>query len=193
MKRFIMFAALMTVAAAAAADGFSYNHANAGYGRLDVDDIDVDGDLLGASLSFEVSDSFFVFGDYGRGDLDGDFGVNVDFSRLGLGIGHHLPIADRLDLVSKVSWEWAEIEVPFFGDEDDTGYGLGLGLRYAATPQLELNGGLSYVNFGGGADDTGVDLGGLYNFTDRFAVGLSTSFTDDTTSYGIGGRFYFGK
>lgn len=193
MMRSILFTTLMAVTAAAAAEGFSYNHANAGYSRIDVDDVDVDGDLLGASVSFEVSDSFFVFGAYGTGDLDGDLGINVDYSRAGIGLGHHLPLADRLDLVSRVSWEWAEIEVPFFGDEDDTGYGLGVGLRYASTPQLELNGGLTYVDFGDGADDTGVDLGGLYSFTDSFAVGLSATFTDDTRSYGLGGRFYFGR
>lgn len=193
MTRLIVSAVLLTFAAIANADNFSYNHATVSYSQLDIDDIDVDGDTVDLSLSAAISDSFHVFGSYGVGELDDDFGNNVDVDTLSIGIGHHWSLSDQLDLVSSVSYEYIELDLAGFGSEDDNGYGLELGLRYAATPQLELDAGISHVNFGDGADDTGFGAGALYNFTDNFSLGLSGSWTDDTSAYGVGGRFYFGK
>lgn len=44
-------------------------------------------------------------------------------------------------------------------------------------------------------DDNGLSfgLGGLYNFTDAFSLGLGASWADNTSTYTLSGRIYFGK
>jgi opacity protein-like surface antigen len=191
--RTIVFALLTVFSAAGYAQGLSYNHVDIGYSQYDIDDVDVDGNVIGFGLSVELNESFYAFGSYGLGDLDGDFGIDADFDQLSIGIGYHMPLSPQLDLVTGLSYEYAEVSVDGFGSVDDNGFGLSVGLRFAASDALELNGGISYVDFGDGGDDTGFGAGALYNFSNNFALGLSASWTDDTSSYGIGGRYYFGK
>ena len=44
-------------------------------------------------------------------------------------------------------------------------------------------------------DDNGLSLGlgGLYSFTDAFSLGLGASWADNTSTYTLSGRLYFGK
>lgn len=52
---------------------------------------------------------------------------------------------------------------------------LPVGLRFAATPQVEFDADLNYVDFDNGGDDTGL----VYN--------INKSWIDDASSYVIGG------
>ena len=83
--------------------------------------------------------------------------------------------------------------MPLAGSNDETGFGFGVGLRFAAASNVELNAGIDYVDYGSGGDDTALSLGGLYNFTPSFALGLAGSWGDDVSSYSLSGRFYFGQ
>ena len=105
----------------------------------------------------------------------------------------HSNYAPVVDMIARVSYESVEIDVPGFGSADDSGFGLGLGLRFAASEQLELNAGINYVDLGDSGDDTGFEAGGLYSFTDAFALGLSGSWGDNVSAYSVTGRFYFGQ
>ena len=193
MLRSTMLFILFAFTGAVYADDFSYNSVTLGYGQADFDDIDADGDSIGAELSFEVGESFFVFAGYGVADLDDDFGNSADVDSWNAGLGYHMDLSESVDLVTSLAYEYVDISVPGFGSADDNGIGLGLGLRVAASESFELNAGINYVDYSDGGDDTSFGVGALYNFNDTFSAGISGDFGDDVNVYTIGGRFYFGE
>ena len=187
MMRLSLLTILLAFSAAASADEFTYSWLQAGYGKVDFDDIDVDGDGLVFSGSCEINDEFFIFGGYSQTDLD--FGI--DTSIWGAGFGYNTSIAENADLFATVSYEYVEVDVPGFGSEDENGFGIGVGMRFLPAPSVELNGSINYVDVG--EDDTVLALAGLYNFNPQFSVGLGGAFSDDATSWTLFGRWYFGR
>jgi len=180
----------LAFSAAAGAQGLDYNWLGFGYGQVDLDDVNVDGDGFGIDGSYAINSDFHVFGAYDTANLD----AGVDLSRFSAGVGYNTELSNVVDAFARLSYEWAEVDVPGLGSDDDSGYGFGVGLRFAATPELEVDGGIKYVDYGGAnGDDTAFNLGGLYSFTPAFAVGLFGSWGDDVTTYSLSGRFYFGK
>ncbi len=182
---------LLTLAfsVSAAAKDFDYNFFQLGYGNVEYDDVNVDGDGFGLSGSYSINEDFHVFGGYEAAGLD--FGV--DATSLGAGIGWHTSLSPAVDLVASLSYQYVELDAPGFGSVDDNGLGLGVGLRFAASDLLELNAGINYVDFSDSGGDTGFGVGGLYSFTDAFALGLGANWSDDASSYTLSGRFYFGE
>jgi Outer membrane protein beta-barrel domain len=189
MMRSSLAILLLGFAASASAEDFSYNYLYLGYGTLDVDDVNVDGDGFGIGGSFAISDMFHVFANYQAADLN----FNVDATIWNAGLGYHRGISPTMDLVASVSYEYVELDAPGFGNVDDSGLGLGVGLRYAAGEKLEFNGGIDYVDLSDSGNDTSLSLGALYDFSDAFSVGVSGSWGDDFSSYMLTGRFYFGN
>lgn len=182
--------ALLTLGlcASASAYDFDYTFVDVGYGQIEFDDVNADGDGFGIGGSYAISPAFHLYAGYTAADLDFD----VDASSLSAGIGWHHGLADAVDFVATLSYEYVELDSSF-GSADDNGIGLGAGLRFAATEQLEINGGLSYVDLSDSGDETTVGIGGLYKFTDMFALGLDGAWGDDTSSYTLTGRLHFGK
>lgn len=193
MLRSTLLAILFAFSNSTLAGDFSYNAFTLGYGQTDFDDIAADGDSIGAELSFEIGESFYAFVGLGIGELDDDFGNSADVDQWGAGLGYHTELSKTVDLVASVSYQYVDISAAGFGSVDDNGIGLGIGLRAAASENLEVNGGISYVDFGDGGDDTSIGAGFLYSFTDTFAAGLSGNWGDDASSYSAGIRFYFGN
>ena len=187
MLRISLLALLLSFSAAASADDFSYNWLQVGYGTIEFDDIDLDGDGLGFGASFEVNDDFFIFGNYTTVDLD--FGIDANSMRAG--VGYNTTVAEGADLFATVSYEYAEIDLPILGAEDDNGFGIGVGMRYWVAPGFELNGGVSYVDVGDDGD-TAFSFGAVYSFTPAFAGGLGASFADEASSFSVFARYYFG-
>lgn len=189
MQRTTLAMALLALSATASAGEFDYNYLSVGYGNTDFDGIDVDGDGFGLSGSFALSDSYHAFAGYDSAGLDFD----IDVTRWGAGIGWNASLSPAVDLVTRLSYQYIELDAGGFGSEDDSGLGLGVGLRFAASKALELDAGIDYVDYGDAGDDTAFGVGGLYSFTEAFAVGLAGSFSDDISSYTVSGRFYFGQ
>lgn len=192
MLRSIFLVILMALSASVFADDFSYNSITGSYSQIDFDNLNADGDMLGINGSAEIGESFFIFGSYGMADVD-DGIISADIDTLSAGIGYHMPMSDQVDLVGSLSYEYVDISVPGFGSIDDNGFGLGVGLRYQANNEFEINGGIDYVDYGDGGDDTSFSAGFLYDFAENFSVGVEGDWSDDTTAYGIGVRFYFGN
>ncbi len=188
MLRSSLLIFLLALSTSASAE-FDYNFFEFSYADIEFDDIDVDGDALGIGGSFELNDDVFLFGSYQAADLD----FSVDATTFGIGVGYHTPLSPVVDLVASVSYQWVEVDVPGFGEEDEDGFGLGVGVRFAATPEVELNGGINYVDLGDGGDDTALSIGALYNFTDAFTAGIGGSFGDDVSSIALIARLYFGR
>lgn len=184
-----MTVALLAISGAASAQNFSYDYLNIGYGVVEFDDLDVDGDALGIDGAFAIADNYHLFATYEVGDFDFD----VETTSYNAGIGYNAPVSDRLDIVARLSYEYVEVDAPVIPSVDDNGFGLGVGLRFAATEQFELNAGLDYIDLSDSGDDTGFNAAALYNFSDVFSVTLRGDWTDDVSSYTLGGRFYFGQ
>ena len=193
MLRSALLVILFVFSASTYAEGLSYNSVTASYGQIDFDDFNADGDIISIGFSAEVGESFFVFGDYAVADIE-EAGISVDVDMWSAGIGYHMPMSDNVDFVSSLSYEYIDVTLPFgLGSVDDNGFGLGVGIRYAANEQIEIDAGLSYIDLSDGGDGTGVSAAFLYNFTESFTLGVEGDWTDDTTAYSVGARVYFGN
>jgi Outer membrane protein beta-barrel domain len=189
MRRSTLALALLAASAAANAGNFDYNYVSLGYGNTELDDVDVDGDGFGVTGSFALTDSYHLFAGYETADFD----YGVDASTIALGMGFNSSLSPVVDVVARLSYQYVEVDAPGFGSVDDNGLGIGVGLRFLATPKLELDAGIDYVDLNDSGDDTSFGAGGLYSFTNSFALGLSGNWGDDASSYTVSGRFYFGK
>ena len=187
--RSVLFSVLIALSATAGAEGFDYDYFSAGYGVIDFDEIGVDGNGYAIAGSVSIAPKLHLFAGYEGGNLDFD----VEVTTWGAGIGYNTSLSDRTDAYARLSYEYIEVDVPLGGSADDNGLGFGVGLRFAASDRLELDAGINYVDYGDAGDDTGFAAGGLYNFTDSFALGLAAEWSDDVSVYSLSGRFYFGN
>ncbi len=187
MLRSSLLALLLAFSSAASAEGFDYSYFEFGYGILNFDDIDADGDGFGLAGSYAINPDFHVFAAYQDAGLD--FGV--DASAFSAGIGYNTELTPTVDAVARLSYQYAEVDAPGLSSADDSGFGLGVGLRFEASDVLEIATGIDYVDLSDGGDDTSFGLGGLYSFSNNFDLGLAGSWSDDTSSYVLSGRFYF--
>lgn len=180
---------LLVFTASASAEGFDYNYLQLNYGKIEFDDVNVDGDGFGLSGSFAISPDWHVFGAYQAAGLD--FGI--DATTIGAGIGYNTELSPVVDAYARLSYQYVDLDAGGGISADDSGLGFGVGIRFAVSKEVELNAGIDYVDFSDSGNDTGFSAGGLYNFTDAFSLGLGGSWSDDASSYTLSGRFYFGK
>ncbi len=192
MLRSSLLIGLLAFSATASAEGFSYNYLTLGYGNTDFDVIDADGDGFTLGGSYAFTNSIHGFAGYDTADLENV----VDLNRLRVGVGYNTGLSDTVDMYARLSYETIDFDLPPFaaplaGDTDDSGYGLAVGVRFRATDALELNGGIKHVDYSDIGDDTGLEVGGIYNFNDTWSLGLQGEFSDDVSTYSLSGRFYF--
>lgn len=186
MRGFLVIAGALLALAGTAKAEFNYSYASLSYGNVDFDDLNVDGDGLGAELSLAIAEEFHLIGRLEASDLDS----SVDLTQWSAGVGYNTQLSPVLDVLAQVTYEKIEVDTPL-GDVDSDGFGIGVGLRVAVTSLVEINGGVSYVDFDDGGDDTNIDAGALFNFTETISVGVNASFDDDVNVYRLTGRFYF--
>ena len=184
MGRALLFSLLMLGFAAAANAEFNYTFIQANYTQLDLDG--GDGDAIGLSGSYALTNEFHIFGGAEFSDLD--FGI--DASTWAAGFGYNTSLSPVLDVVAQASLQNVQVDTPF-GDWDDTGIGLNVFLRYALTDLVELNGGVNYVNFDDSGSNTGFSGAALFNVTSRFTLGVNVVLDDDVDAFGVIGRLYF--
>ena len=187
IKAMIGYGAIVALAlapTAVLADSPDYTYIEGGYINADFDG-GGDADGFGISGSAEVGENIFMFAGYSS---IGDAGV--DLNSFDVGIGYKSAISDTTDVNVSIAYVSAEIDFGFFGSNREDGYALDVSLRSMVSNEFELNGGITYVDLGGGADDTAFNVGGVYSFNDSFAVTGGISFSNDVTTFGIGGRFY---
>lgn len=192
MLRLFAVLFLSVFSASAMAQGLSYNFIEGQYQRVEIDDVggsDVDGDGFGIGGSFEVGDSWHIFGSYGQADFD--FGV--DFDELVVGGGFNTGISPQTDFVARLAFVSVEVDVGGFGSVDDDGFAAEIGLRSMVNQNLELAGFITQVELDDSGGDTGVRGEAWYKLSETFSVGLGISAADDVTTFGIGGRLYFGN
>jgi len=175
---------LLALSASASAEDFDYTFLSAGYGIVNFDAINADGDGFIIGGSYAINSDYHVFFDYQSAGLD--FGV--DASTFDAGFGYHMGLSDQVDFVAGLSYEYVEV-----GNADDNGLGLSLGLRFAASEMLELNAGIKLIDLNDSGNDTGFEVAGLYKINEQFSVGVKGDWTDDISTYSLTGRMYFGN
>ena len=173
---------------AMAEEGFNYSYLELGYVKSELDDYNVNGDGFALRGSYEFTKNVHAFAGYS--DLGYDFGV--DATTMELGAGYAWPVSSNMDLIGSASYLHAEVSAPGVGSADDSGLGLGVGVRGRVYNVVELTGGLQYVDFDKSGNDTTFTAGGRYYFTNRFAAGVDADFDDNGTTWMLGGRFSFG-
>lgn len=182
MLRSLLVLVLLSCSAIAGAEDFSYNYVYLGLGTVDVDNSNNDGTGLGIGGTYAVNDQFHVFGDYQSADL----------TTWDAGLGYHMGLNEKVDLVASLSYNYFKIDVGG-GSADDSGLGLGVGLRFAAGNDMEVDAGIDYVDYSDSGSDTAFSAGFLYNFNTQFTVGLHGSWGNNFSSYVFSGRYYFGN
>lgn len=190
MLRSLGLASLLLLAGPALAQDLNYNFIELGYVEFDLDDdiVDVDGDGFGIGGSFEIGETMFVTVGYSSADFDFD----IDFDQLSVGLGLHAPISNNVDFIGEISYVSAEASA-FGFSEDDDGFGASVGIRGMVSQAVELEGSIDYIDLDDAGDDTSFGIGVWYYFNEYFALGLQGDFGDDISSYGIGGRMFFGQ
>src|SRR5690606_30649354 len=102
---------------------------------------------------------------------------------------HHRLQSD-LDLIGELTWVNLEVDTPF-GDADDDGFGLAVGLRYRANSDVELEGAIRHVDL----DDSNtlLDLRGRYYLNPSFALAGGLLIDSGDLGWTIGIRADFGR
>jgi hypothetical protein len=189
-------AALGFAGPALATEGFSYSFVEVGWVNQEFDDLDVDADGPGIRASVELAPSFHLFGSYSDQDFDVGSGSDINGESLSLGAGYAWSLNPTVDIVGNVAYLREELDVQISGfgsgSMEDDGLGVAGYVRARPIEQLELTGGLSYVDFDESGDDTFFTAGARYFFTKQFAAGLDVTLNSDTTAFILGGRFNFG-
>jgi hypothetical protein len=171
-------AALAFGAQAVSADEFSYNLVEGSYISGD----DYDG--FGIAGSLELAPQIFGHASLDAIEFDGGF----DGSLLGMGIGYTISVNERFDVIGTGSIK----RFKFDGSNGDFGFGVGLAARALLVEQLELQGGLEYVDVDTYSDTT-FRVGGRWNFTPAFALGLDYQDNDMGSAVRAVARFDFGN
>lgn len=179
----LLLSSALAAGPAAAADlGYSY-------GELYYQSVDAgasDGDGFALDGSFAVTDVLFVTGAYSS--VDYDHGVSQDGWSAGAGV--HLPVNAAADFIISAAFGNDEVKTRF-GRADSDFYAAGVALRGRVAPAFELEGGLDYVDYDQGGDDTEWSLGALYELTPQVSLALRYRNTDNADALSLGGRYYF--
>ena len=165
---------------------FNYTYVEIGYDELDFDlgPVDVDGDGLTLSGSYEINDDWHVYASFGSYDLE--FGIDLDEWRLGA--GYVFPFKEDIDIYGRVLYIDQSADVGPASADDD-GLGLQARIRARVTDELEIEGGIQYVDVSD--TDTSLQAGARYHFSENFSAGIGINFAGDTDGIGINARYSF--
>ena len=175
---------------ATAAEGFSYNLLEAGYVSNEIKSAGVDGSGFALSGSYGFSQSMFGFASIVDAEYDQNSGVSTTAVTVGLGFAW--PLGANLDLVSGLAYEHLRLHIDGLGSASEEGFSLNTGLRGRVGENVELTGGVKYIDLGHGVDDFTLGVGGRYYFTPAFAAGIDVSDNDDGTAWIVSLRYDFG-
>jgi hypothetical protein len=194
MFRSITAVTLLALAAPVMADGLNYNFIEGKYQRTTLDDgsFDIDGDTFGIGGSFAVGDMFQVIAGYDVLNFD-IANEDVDLKELTLGGGIHMPLSTNVDFFANLAYFRVDAGSSLGESIDDSGFGGELGLRAMLGEQVELAGALQYIELSDFGNDTRLKGNLWYNFSPNFALGVNAATGEDTVSYGLGARIYFGN
>ena len=226
--RMLALAVVVAIGAptAAGAQDLSFTHIEGGYiagfvndveesgaftdnGRFELETDSGGGGFIGGA--WEFWENMHLFGDYSSAsqELEVSDGINTDDGefdvvRWRIGVGYAYPLSSTASVYGRLSFDNAELkDVRVAGfdldaDVDDDGIGGEVGMIWAATQTLHLQGHVRYTSVGEvvteGADtfdsDTLVGLNGRWYFRPDIALITGYEFGKITT-WNLGVRFAF--
>ena len=213
--------------AAAGAQDFSFTYLEGGVVAGFVNDVEESGTITnnGSTLELESDsgsggfiggawqfwENMHLFGEYALSsqDLEVSDGIDTvegdfDLVRWRMGVGYAYPFSPTIALYGRLSFdnvELKDVQVAGFNldvDADDDGIGGEVGMIWAATPAIHLQGHVRYTSVGAVAtdgsgtfdSDTLVGLNGRWYFRPDFALVAGYEFGGITT-WNLGLRFAF--
>ncbi|MEJ5209064.1 outer membrane beta-barrel protein [Denitratimonas sp. CY0512] len=220
-------AAALGVPLAAGAQETSFNYLEGGIVAGFVNDVETSGVVTGGGGplelesdagggafiggAWELGGNMHLFGEYGQfgQDLEASDGVvsaegEYDVTRWRIGVGYAHAYSDTTAFYGRLSYDGLEFknaQVAGFDldiDTDDGGVGGEVGVLWAATPTIQLQGHVRYTSVGGIADggsdpfesDVLVGLNGRWNFRPNLALVTGYEFGKITT-WNLGLRYSF--
>jgi len=168
---------------APAISSFRYDYGEAGLAIGDLDGLRLGGSMALEGPWIALGRLEYLTDDEGNSE--------VDLLLLSGGVGYVHPVEPNLDFVGSVEVEVGSAEIDTPGgsaDDDDVGLNLRGGVRFQATEELELAGGLSVRTIFD--EDLGLDLAALYAFNENVSGFLGFDSREDSFVV-IGVRYYF--
>lgn len=213
--------------AAAGAQDLGFNYVEGGFIGGFVNDVEESGTITdnGSTLELESDsgsggfiggawqfwENMHLFGEYGLSsqELEVSDGIDTaegdfDLVRWRIGVGYAYPFSPEIALYGRLSFDKVElkdVQVTGFNldiDADDDGIGGEVGMIWAATPAIHLQGHVRYTSVGAVAtdgsgtfdSDTLVGLNGRWYFRPDFALVTGYEFGGITT-WNLGVRYAF--
>ncbi len=165
---------------------FNYNYVEGSYQDIDRDGLD--GDAYKISGSYELNPSINILAEYTDGQVDNPLGgSDLDFDRTALGMGYHTALNPSTDFTANV--KVVNQNADLIGD--DTGFGVGVGIRHMITDKIEVGSKLDYVDVSD-IGDTTFNVNSRYHLNEKLSFGLSYSTSSESNDIISGGvRFDF--
>jgi len=182
----LSIAALASMVSMAQASEFSYNYVEGTYQDIDADGIN--GDSYKLSGSYGINPSINVIAEYTDGQLDNPLGgSDLEFDQTVVGLGYHTEVSNKTDFTANIKLVDQNSDVA----GDDTGYGVGVGIRHMLTNKIEVGSGIDYVDVSD-IGNTTFNINSRYHLNDKLSFGLSYSTSEENSDIISGGvRFDF--
>ena len=224
LNKMLASALLTVLSTAVAAQELSFNNIEGGFiagfvndveesvtftddGRFDLETDSGGGGFIGGAWQF--SENMHVFGEYSltSQELEISDGIDTDESdfdvvRWRFGVGYAYPFSPTANIYGRLSFDTTELTDLQVGDSnfdvDDDGIGGEIGMIWAATQAIHLQGHVRYTSVGevvtDGPDafdsDTLIGLNGRWYFRPNIAFVTGYEFGKITT-WNLGARFTF--
>lgn len=193
MKRIllVLFLAPSTALAQADSTDIRYSWLQLGHVMTTTEVAGEDLDFSGWNFqaAFAVRDHIHLFADTESTEFD-DL-EQVTGRETTLGIGLNFDLLERLSLFGRAGYYDVRADDGVNSVEDD-GIRAIAGVRFVPLPGYELRGGVDYVDLDLSGDDTGAFAAADIFLAEGFALTGEVLFYEDTESYTVGARFYFG-
>jgi Outer membrane protein beta-barrel domain len=199
MNRKHLFPALILLASAlplhaaqesadSAASPISYDFIDLGLQKINISDVDDDADGYSVGASTSLGKSFYLGFSVAAVQLK-DYTVDLDSQAYNLSLGYHHALSRTVDLVLAAGPTHLRVQSNG-GEGSATGGQAQVGLRVAATPDLELAAVVSHQRIKS-VGATAYGASARYLFTRNFSVGLNLGGGDDLSNYGASLRWQF--
>jgi hypothetical protein len=167
---------------------FSYTFFQVEYVELNVDGFSENPDGFSLAGSVALNDTFHLFG--GHTQTTGRaLGAGVDTSGYTLGLGAHVSLTPRVDLVGELGLVGTEVR-RLGATLDDDGLALAGGLRMWASREVELVLGLARADLERADGDSSIHFAGVLHVAQHVGLVGNLSVGDEADAASVGLRLF---
>lgn len=161
IKYVALSAIVLAVSPLTKAADFSYNYVEFNIGQYSPS-TGSSGSGYNFAGSYGIGESFYLLANYDSVTISGN--EIFDFTA---GVGYHMPVGESVNLTADISRRVVSV-----GTSSWFGVSAMVGIRYMATPKLELRTAFSRANLTGFSNVTGTayNFGAIYSVSDKMGV-----------------------